>query len=426
MSTITELRQKQEKLAADARAILDQITPDIDEARSAELNEQSDKAFAEFDKLEERVQREERAAEMAARLNAPDPRRPLGSDATADTRSIADDITAEDAFRSYLVHGVNGMPPEHRARLVRARDENRAQSIGTPSAGGYTVPTTLEAEIVESLKAWGPMLDPGVTRELATNMGETINWPTMDDTASVATVIGENTEVNPGTNAPGDLAFGQKSLGAFKYTTGLIKVPLELAQDNVVNLEQVIRDAMAQRLGRGVNAHLTTGGGTTVPWGIVTRSTEGYENALDTGAAALVLDDMIELEHSVDPAYRLDPSCAWMFNDSTLKRLRKIKDTEGNYIWQPAAAIAGQPATILGYRYAVNQAAASVTFDAKPVIFGAMSRYIVRRVRELSIVRLDERYAEFGQIAFIGFARFDGELMDTGAVKHLLIPSDPG
>lgn len=418
--TIRELREKQEKLASEARSILDQITPDTDEARQAELNEAADRAFAEFDGLESRIEREQRAADMAARLNAPDPRRPVGDNRSADSRS-APGVTTETAFRSYLTHGVQGLSAEERQMLMTPRDETRAQSIGTPSAGGYTVPTTLAAEIIKSMKAYGPMLDPGVARELATERGETINWPTMDDTSNVAVIVGENAEVT----TPTDLAFGQKSLGAFKYTTGLIKVPLELAQDNIVNLETVIRDAMGERLGRGVNAHLTTGAGTTQPWGVVTRSAEGFENALDTSLPAIVFDDLIALEHSVDPAYRSDPSVAWMFNDKTLSVLRKVKDSDGNYIWQPAQFTAGAPATIAGYRYVVNQAMADIAFDAKPIVFGAMNRYIVRRVRELSIARLTERFAEFGQLAFIGFARFDGELVDTGAVKHLLIPSDP-
>jgi len=416
MSTVKSMRQEQERLAAEARSTLDEITPDTDEARTAELNQRADKAFAEFDKLDERIAREERAAAMAERLNAPDPRRPTGANGSADTRSATRGVTPEEAFRSYLVYGANGMPAEHRSMLMQPRAETRAMSVGTPSAGGYTVPTTLASEIIKSMVAWGPMLDPGVTREIVTERGETINWPTMDDTSTVAAVVGENTEVT----TPGDLAFGQKSLGAFKYTTGLIKVSLELAQDNIVNLETVIRDAMAERLGRGVNAHLTTGGGTTVPWGIVARSTEGHEAPDISTTPSIVFDDMIELQHSVDPAYRADPSCAWMFNDSTLKALRKLKDLEGRYIWQPADAATGARATILGNRYVVNQAMADIAATEKTVLFGAMNRYIVRRVRELSIARLDERYAEFGQVAFIGFARFDGELMDTAAVKHIV------
>lgn len=420
MSTVRELRERQEKLASEARSILDRITPDLDEGRQAELNQQADKAFAEFDKLEERINREERAAEMAARLNAPDPRRPVGDARSVSTRPQTGE-TVETAFRSYLLHGDNRLTSEQRQLLMPSQLEGRAQNIGTPSAGGYTVPVTLSNELVVSLKDYSPMLDPGVTREIVTERGERINWATIDDTAAKATIIGENTEVQPGSNAPGDLTFGQKYIGAFKYTSGLIKVSMELAQDSVLNMEAEIRRAFAERIGRGVGEHMTIGAGTTQPWGIVTRSAEGVEVALDSGNVANIdFDDLMELEHSVDPAYRRDPSCAWMLNDMTLKRLRKIKDLEGNYIWQPAQFATSAPATISGYRYVINQAMADVGIQEKSVLFGAMNRYIVRRVRELAILRLAERYAEFGQIAFVGFARFDGELVDTAAVKHLI------
>jgi len=414
MSNIKELREKQLNLVEQAKAKLNELdAPDISEARQAEIEIEHDKIMAEYDRIEARAAREEQVEARQAALTSPDARRPVGEQRVAQAQR---GVTPEDAFRSWLVRGVNGLNSEERNMLI----ESRAQGLGN-TAGGYTVPTGFAAELVKSLKMWGPMLDPGVTRQLVTATGETVNWATNDDTSTVAAVVGENTEVT----TPGDLVFGQKSLGAFKYTTGLIKVSLELAQDSAFNMEQVIRDAMAERLGRGVNAHLTTGAGTTVPFGVVTRSTEGYENALDTGAATITLDDMIELFHSVDPAYRDDPSAAWMFNDTTLKALRKIKDLDGNYIWQPASVAGDVPATILGKPYVINQAMASVAFDAKPVVFGAMNRYIVRRVNEFALRRLEERYAEFGQIGFIGFARFDGELMDTGAVKHLLIPSDP-
>jgi HK97 family phage major capsid protein len=273
------------------------------------------------------------------------------------------------------------------------------------------------------------MLDPSITRELETQSGETINWPTTNDTAKKARIVAENAEVVPsptgGHNVDGDMVFGNKVLGAYKYGTGLIRVSMELADDNAVNIEQVIRDAMAERYGRGVNEDLTVGSGTGEPNGIVTASAEGHEAPNVSSLAAITLDDMIELFHSVDPAYRMDPRCRFMFNDQTLKRLRKIKDLEGNYIWQPASAATDQPGTILGKPYSINQAMADVAFEAKTVVFGAFSRYVVRRVRGLVVRRLDERYAEFGQMAYIGFARFDGELLDTAAVKHLVHAADP-
>lgn len=366
-ANIRSIREKQERLAGEARAILDSITPDLDEGRAAELNEQADRAFAEFDKLEERAAREERAAAMAVRLNSSDPRRPVGdARSTSGLRETTE--TTETAFRSYLLNGMHALTAEQRRLLMPTSIEGRAQATSPGSAGGFTVPQTLANELVVSLKAFSPMLDPGVTRQVVTTAGEPISFPTNDDTAAVATIIGENTEINPGSNAPGDLTFGSKALGAFKYTTGLIRVSMELAQDSVLNMEAEIRRAYATRLGRGVGAHLTTGGGTTQPCGIVTRSSLGFANTLvpTVNTPQITFDDLIELEHSVDAAYRADPSCGWQFNDNTLKLLRKLKSpVDGHYIWQPANVVTGAPATISGYRYSVNPAMANLNYEAK-------------------------------------------------------------
>ena len=123
---------------------------------------------------------------------------------------------------------------------------------------------------------------------------------------------------------------------------------------------------------------------------------------------------------SIDPAYRTDPSVGFMFNDKTLKALRKLKDGDGNYIWQAANVQTGAPNSLLGYRYNINQACADVGTSAKSILFGAMNRYIVRRVREFAVKRLVERYADYDQVGFIGFARYDGDLMDTAAVKYYI------
>ncbi|UXN65826.1 phage major capsid protein [Phyllobacterium sp. A18/5-2] len=168
-----------------------------------------------------------------------------------------------------------------------------------------------------------------------------------------------------------------------------------------------------------VNRHLTVGTGSAQPNGIVTAA--GATAA--AAAAAIAFDDLIELEHSIDPAYRAAQSIRWMFNDNTLKLLRKIKDAEGRYIWQPADVRGGAPASLLNYSYMINQHVANVGASAKSVVFGDFSKYAVRRVKELTTKRLVERYADFHQVGFIGFARFDGELLDAAAVKVLAHPA---
>ncbi|MDX0413917.1 phage major capsid protein [Sinorhizobium medicae] len=409
MSNITELREKQQKLVSDARALLADIKDDTAEARVAELESQHDTAMAEYDRLEARIKREEALEARERDLNAADDRRPNGEDRSVQggRQENADEARAA-AFRSYLRHGLEDMPAEER-KIVR---EMRAQAVGTDSKGGYLVPEGFMAELVKSLKAWGPMLDPGVTRVLTTTAGNSIPWPTMDDTSNEGSLIGENTQVTET-----EVAFGTKTLEAYKYTSGVVLVSAELLQDSAIDVEGTVRSAMAERIGRIGNRHLTVGDGSAKPNGIVTAATAVTGVA---AAAALTFDDMIELFHAVDPAYRDDPSVRFMFNDGTLKSLRKIKDTvTGNYIWQPADVRTGAPATILDKPYSINQAMAAIGASNKSVAFGAFNRYVVRMVREFAIRRLVERYADYDQTGFIGFTRLDGELLDAGAVKVL-------
>lgn len=416
MSRIAELREKQAKLVADAREYLDQITDDIDEARAKELESSHDKAMTEYDRLQGQIDREEKLAERQKTLEEPVVERPRGEDRRAGAN--AEDTEAaekrrSDAFRQYLRSGLEGMDAELRKVL---KTEMRAQSTAD-TAGGYTIPQGFSNELVVSLKASGPMLDPGVTRQITTASGNQIDWPTLNDTANQAYRLGENTQV---TGSDGDLVFGNKQLDAYKYATGAILVSSELIQDSAFDVEALVRDAMATRLGRKVNNDLTVGDGTGDPNGIVTASSKGFDATLADGIS---FDDLIELVHSIDPAYRSDPSVRFMFNDTTLKLLRKIKDVENRYVWQPADVRTGEPASILSYGYAINQAMPNVADSQKSVLFGAFNRYIVRRVREFSVRRLVERYADYDQVGFIGFARFDGDLMDTAAVRHLLHPA---
>lgn len=411
--TILEMREKQQKLVADARALLADIKDDTAEERVAELESQHDAAMAEFDKLEARIKREEAAESRERALNEADARRPL-ADTRASDKAVekSADQKYADAFRSFLRGGISNLSVEERA-IIKAVKEERGQSVGNQTQGGYLVPGDFMAELIKSLKAWGPMLDPGVTRMLNTSTGTTITMPTMNDTGNVGALIGENQQVSVT-----EINFGTKSLDAYKYTSGVVLVSDELLQDSVLDVEALVRDAMAERIGRIANTHLTTGDGASKPNGIVTAA--GTQAA--AGASAITFDDFINLEHSVDPAYRSDPSVKWMFNDNTLKAARKLKDLNGAYIWQPADVKGGAPATILTYGYSVNQAVADIGSGAKSVVFGAMNKYVVRMVKEFAIKRLVERYADYGQVGLIGFSRIDGELLDTSAVKTLLHP----
>lgn len=426
MATLKELRERQAKLVADARTKFEEVKDDTPEVRAKEIEAEYDAMMAEYDRLEieaktieareaRRQQIDDREAELEEARNRPDPRRPTG-----EQRSETDEeikrlvVQRREAFSAYLRYGSGGLTVEQRKLLIKAPVEQRAQGTQVGSQGGYLVPEGFMAELVVSMAAWGPMLDPGVTRLMRTTSGNSIPWPTMDDTANTGSLIAENVQVTEL-----EVAFGTKTLETYKYTSRVILIASELLQDAAINAEGIVRSAMAERIGRIGNTHLTTGDGASKPNGIATAAAAGYTAA---SATAIVFDDLIELEHSVDPAYRVDPSCRYMFNDTTLKAIRKLKDGEGRYIWQPADMKAGLATTINNYPYSINQAMASIATGNRSVVFGAFNKYVTRIVNEMAVRRLVERYADYDQIGFIGFMRIDGELLDTAAVKRLTHP----
>ncbi|RMF11099.1 MAG: phage major capsid protein, partial [Alphaproteobacteria bacterium] len=240
-------------------------------------------------------------------------------------------------------------------------------------------------------------------------------WPTIDDTANTGRIKAENASVDD--DGTDDAVFSEKQLEAYVYDTGMVRVPMELLQDSAFDMQALLTDLFAERLGRAANAALTTGTGTAQPHGVVTAAGVGKTTASGTAIAA---DELIDLLHSVDPAYRASPSARWMFNDSTLAAIRKLKDGQGNYLWQLGDIRAGEPATILGHPYSINQAMASIGVNNRTVLFGDFSRYVVRKVRSFEVLTLRERYAENFQIGMVAFKRFDGELLNSNAVKALV------
>lgn len=416
MAEVTEMREKQQALVAEARAKLEEITEDTSESRAQELEQQYDANMAEYDKLEERIERQQKIDQAEERLNAPDPRRPKGPDTEDRGGRGREEVDASDVFTRAMCYGVDTLSTEERHKLAEMRanvsPEMRAQAAGTDTAGGYTVPEGFQNEVVRSMQAYGPMLDPGITRELATASGNPLPWPTMDDTSNKGALLSENTQATEQ-----DVTFGQKQLDAYMYTSKIVRMSLQLLQDSAFDMNSLIRDVFGERIGRIANEHLTTGTGTSQPNGILTASTLGNTAA---GTSAIDFDDVIDLVHGVDPAYRNMPSVRFMFHDNILQAIRKLKDSNGNYIWQPADVRSGSPSNILGYPYVVNQDMTdTIATGNKTMLFGAFEKYVVRRVQDFQMLRLQERYADYLQVGFIGFARLDGELVDTAAVKHL-------
>lgn len=416
LAEIKKQRERMAELATEARSELDKITDDMDSGQVAEIEGRFDEMMFDHDKIAARVEREERLLKIEQRGM---PSEPVVEPAAGDPEPKETTPEYREVFSKALRFGVSSLEDEERAVLIDHRadlpQEVRAQATGTDSAGGYTVPEGFSGEIDKALAAWGPMWDADIVRELNTSAGNPLPWPTVDDTAKSGAIIAENTAATDDGGA--DVVFGEKVLNAYLYDTEIVRIPIQLLQDSAFDMEELLGDLFGERLGRAANAALTTGTGSSQPNGIVTASSAGKTAA---ATAAITADELIDLQHSVDPAYRASPKCRWMFNDSTLAAIRKLKDGDGNYLWQMGDVRNGEPSLILGHPYSVNQAMADIGTSEKPVLFGDFGRYVVRKVLGFQVLTLRERYAESFQVGMIGFKRFDGELLNTGAVKHLV------
>lgn len=281
----------------------------------------------------------------------------------------------------------------------------------TTTGGGNAIQNELMQELEIALLAYGGMR--AAARVIRTNTGANLPWPTMDDSANKSSILLINTAADIES-----LVFGQVVYSAFKYTTKRVMVPIELLQDNAINLPQVIGNALGIRAAKGTNAHFTTGVGTSEPMGVVTESIQGSTGA-DVNTVAY--NDIVNLQHSIDPVFRFDPSCRWMFNNNTLGRLKRLVDSYGQPMWQPGLQVR-EPDMLLGSPYTINQDMATIatsttgTGAAKAIVYGAFNRYIIRDVRDIIFMRLDERYAEFGQVAFLAFHRHDGKTLIASTV----------
>lgn len=286
-------------------------------------------------------------------------------------------------------------------------------STTTGSEGGYTVQTEVAKSVADALKAYGGMREVSTVIQTV-GVGD-LNFPTSDGTTETGELIGQNT-----TATALDPTFGVVSIVSYKFSSKIVAVPFELLQDSSVDIEAFVNNRLAQRIGRATNTFFTTGTGTAQPRGVVTAATLGKAGA--TGQTVTVIyDDLVDLIHSVDPEYRKSPACRFMLADSSLKVIRKLKDSQNRPIFLPGYDLnAKMPDTILGYGITINQDVAAMAANAKSILFGDFSKYVIRDVMGVTMFRFDDSaYIKLGQIAFLAWARSGGNFVDVGgAVKH--------
>lgn len=444
--TIQELRDKRRSINLQADAILKKAHDDKREILTPEeeqewqrMHDEIDALKRHIDKLEAQAKRTEEIEEAQPRQTAPNP---VGTEERRGERSSqagmrylrqgqADMVRALRSWLLYPAPGVS-LSQEDRAacervgvglasksldltfstmpmRSLRSDDqrdwEYRAQGVGTGSAGGFTVPDELMRAFERALLTFGGMRERCTI--VRTETGADLPWPTANDTAQTGQIIAENITANEQ-----DVTFAQLVLNSFLYSSKMVRVSVQLLQDAAINVPAILGELLGERIGRITNTHFTTGTGTGQPNGIVTAAATGFTapNA-DGQVTTWKYTSIVETEHSVDPSYRRNAT--WMMADSSVKKTKLLVDTQGRPLW--AAGIAGgAPDTLLGYPIVVNQDVAAMAANAKSVVFGDLSKYLIRDVVGAQLLRLDERYAEFHQVAFLAFARHDGDLLNAG------------
>ena len=298
----------------------------------------------------------------------------------------------EQAFSAYLRTG--------NPRLM----EQFAQSIGGSGAeGGFTVPDGFLTRITERLKEYGGIA--GVSDEITTSTGESLRWPSNDDTSNTAAIAAEGVAGTAGA----DLTFGNLELGAFSYDangTGNapLKVSLELLQDSAFDIAGLVERKLGERIGRKQASHLATGAGATEPFGLLSKSA-------DTMTATVVSLAAPEHIFQVDSAYRQLGNCRWIMSDTTLAKVWTAQATTNEPMFLPGRTINGQPFdSLYGYPVTLDQAAGNL------VAFGDIRRgYIVRRVRGVQVLVDPYTAQATRQVAYHAWARMDANIQDSFA-----------
>ena len=390
--TILELREKRAKAWEATKAFLDSHRNEKG-MLSAEDDATYSRMEQEITDLGKEIARLERQEALEAELNRPVNKpltgKPMNGKETAKTGR------ATDEYRQNFWNMMRSKSPMPTVM--------NALQIGTDSEGGYLVPDEYERTLVEALE------EENIFRQLA-KIIQTSSGDRKIPVVATASWIDEE-----GAYLESDDSFGQVSIGAYKLGT-MIKVSEELLNDSVFDLESYISREFARRIGAKEEEAFFTGDGSGKPLGIL-AATGGAETGVTAASAtAITADELIDLFYSLKAPYRRN--AVWVLNDSTIKAIRKLKDNQGQYLWQPSLT-AGAPDLLLGKPVRTSAYMPAIAADAKTVAFGDFSYYWIADRQGRSFKRLNELYAATGQVGFLASQRVDGKLILPEAIKVL-------
>lgn len=396
MQSIQALREQHASIAAQTRELVEKHNGEWTGDHQAKY----EASLSDLDNVKAQIERAEKALELAADKAV--------ENKAVETQAKNVRAAGKDLFAKWLKGGDKALSAQDWA------DVRATMSTTTTTEGGYTVPVDVASNIIEVLKAYGGVRS--VASVFSSDMGNDINYPTSDGTSEVGELIGQNT-----TATAADPSFGVVTLKSYKFSSKIVAVPYELLQDSNADIEGFIARRLGERLARIENQMFTTGNGSTQPNGVVTASAAGKVGA--TGqTTTVIVDDLIDLVHSIDPAYR-SGNVRFMMNDATLKVVRKLKDSAGRPIFMPGydglgGAMGDQ---VLGYGVTINQDMAVPAANAKSILFGDFGRYTIRDVMGMTLFRFeDSAYAKLGQVGFLAWMRTGGQLTDAGDRKSVV------
>ncbi len=397
MNQILQLRERRAKAWADAKAFLDSKRTD-DGFLSAEETATYDKMETEVINLGKEIERLERQyaidlelskATSAAIKNDP------GIEKTKDNPRATKEYS--DAFWKAIrnKHGYEVM---------------NSLRVGEESEGGYLVPDEFERTLVQALE------EENVFRSLA----KVITTSSGDRKIPIVVSKGEATWVDEeGPIQESDDSFGQAFLSAHKLAT-MIKVSEELLNDSAFDLPSYIATEFGRRIGNKEEDAFFNGDGVGKPTGIFDEAGGGQLGTTAAAVAAITFDEIFDLFYSLKAPYR--KRAKFVMNDSTVKLLRKLKDNNGQYIWQPSVAL-GHPDTILSRPLVTSPYVPEATAANKAIAFGDFGYYWIADRQGRTFKRLNELFAVTGQVGFIATQRVDGKLILPEAVKYLQMKS---
>lgn len=394
--TLNEMLEKRKNLLNTMDGFLD-THKNSNGALSAEDDATYSKMEKEFDELTASITRAQRRANMEMEMN-----KPVNAPITAKPMVMTEQ--EENTGRSSNAYKKNFWNAMRRKQMTP--EMSNALQIGTDSEGGYLVPDEYETTLVEALE------EENIFRKLA----HVISTSSGDRKIPVVASKGSASWVDEeGTIPDSDDAFSQVSIGAYKLGT-LIKVSNELLNDNVFNLESYISKEFARRIGAKEEDAFFNGNGTGKPVGIFNATGGAEVGVTAASATAITADEIIDLFYSLKAPYR--KKAVWILNDATIKTIRKLKDNNGNYLWQPSLT-AGTPDTILGRPVYTSSYVPTIAAGAKTIAFGDFSYYWIADRAGRNFKKLSELYAANDQTGFVATQRVDGKLILPEAIKVL-------